>query len=144
MTSVFRATGFGLLALVALIATGVNAQSQPSPDRVIKHLDKDGDNLVSFEEFEMPRRGRERSKLAAADRDGDGNVSREEMQAHIDARAEEAMERFELADLNDDGFLTEEEIKRALFDTIDSNGDGYIDAVELGDARRSRGQGRTG
>ena len=62
----------------------------------------------------------------------------------LDARAEEAMERFELADLNDDGFLTEKEIKRALFDTIDSNGDSYIDAVELGDARRSRGQGRTG
>ncbi len=144
MKSILRTTGFGVVALAALIGTGVNAQPHPSPDRVIKHLDKDGDNLVSYEEFEMPRRGREHSKLAAADRDGDGNVSREEMEAHIDARAEEAMERFELADLNDDGFLTEEEIKRALFDTIDSNGDGYIDAVELGDARRSRGHGRTG
>jgi len=42
-----------------------------------------------------------------------------------------------LADLNDDDFLTEEEIKMAAFSNIDRNDDGYIDADELSAVRRS-------
>ena len=98
---------------------------------MMSHLDKDGDNLVSVEEFEVPSRGRDRGRLASADRDGDGNVSRSEMQAQVDERTEQAIERFELADLNDDDFLTEEEIKMAAFSRLDRNDDGYIDAKEL-------------
>jgi Ca2+-binding EF-hand superfamily protein len=93
--------------------------------------------LVSIEEFEVPSRGREHNRLVTADRDGDGNVSRSEMQDQIDERAEQAIERFELADLNDDDFLTEEEIKMAAFSSIDRNDDGYIDADELSAVRRS-------
>jgi hypothetical protein len=104
---------------------------------MINHLDKDGDDLVSIEEFEVPSRGREHNRLVTADRDGDGNVSRSEMQDQIDERAEQAIERFELADLNDDDFLTEEEIKMAAFSSIDRNDDGYIDADELSAVRRS-------
>jgi len=93
--------------------------------------------LVSIEEFEVPSRGREHNRLVTADRDGDGNVSRSEMQDQIDERSEQAIERFELADLNDDDFLTEEEIKMAAFSNIDRNDDGYIDADELSAIRRS-------
>jgi Ca2+-binding EF-hand superfamily protein len=93
--------------------------------------------LVSIEEFEVPSRGREHNRLVTADRDGDGNVSRSEMQDQIDERSEQAIERFELADLNDDDFLTEEEIKMAAFSNIDRNDDGYIDADELSAVRRS-------
>ena len=92
---------------------------------------------MSIEEFEVPSRGREHNRLVTADRDGDGNVSRSEMQDQIDERSEQAIERFELADLNDDDFLTEEEIKMAAFSNIDRNDDGYIDADELSAVRRS-------
>jgi Ca2+-binding EF-hand superfamily protein len=85
----------------------------------------------------VPSRGREHNRLVTADRDGDGNVSRSEMQDQIDERSEQAIERFELADLNDDDFLTEEEIKMAAFSNIDRNDDGYIDADELSAVRRS-------
>lgn len=48
---------------------------QPKPERVIQQLDTDGDKLVSYEEFELPRhRGGDR--FEAADADGDGNISR--------------------------------------------------------------------
>jgi len=117
--------------LTVLAAATVMAQPSNKSQRMMSHLDKDGDKLVSVEEFEVPSRGRDRGRLASADRDGDGNVSRSEMQAQVDERTEQAIERFELADLNDDDFLTEEEIKMAAFSRLDRNDDGYIDAKEL-------------
>ena len=65
-------------------------------------------------------------------------------QAHVDERTAAAFERFERADRNNDGLLTEQEIKRAHFDRLDKNGDGYVDAVELVNARRARGRGQAG
>lgn len=117
--------------LTVLAAATVMAQPPNKSQRMMSHLDKDGDNLVSVEEFEVPSRGRDRARLASADKDGDGNVSRLEMQAQVDERTEQAIERFDLADLNDDDFLTEEEIKMAAFSRLDRNDDGYIDAKEL-------------
>ena len=122
---------------IAVLSTAVVTAQPPSKtQRMINQLDKDGDDLVSVSEFEVPSRGRGRDRLATADKDGDGNVSRLEMQAQIDERSEQAIERFELADLNDDDFLTEEEITMAAFSRIDRNDDGYIDADELAAARR--------
>ena len=43
-----------------------------------------------------------------------------------------------LADLNDDGFLTEDEIRLSKFRRVDSNADGYIDADELAAMRNAR------
>jgi len=126
-----------ITSIALLSTTVVTAQPPHKSQRMINHLDKDGDDLVSIEEFEVPSRGREHNRLVTADRDGDGNVSRSEMQDQIDERAEQAIERFELADLNDDDFLTEEEIKMAAFSSIDRNDDGYIDADELSAVRRS-------
>ena len=122
---------------IAVLSTAVVTAQPPSKtQRMINQLDKDGDDLVSISEFEVPSRGRGRDRLATADKDGDGNVSRSEMQAQIDERSEQAIERFELADLNDDDFLSEEEITMAAFSRIDRNDDGYIDADELAAARR--------
>ena len=126
-----------ILIMTVLATTAVTAQPSSKTHRMINHLDKDGDNLVSIDEFEVSSRGRERGSLATADRDGDGNVSRSEMQAQVDERSEWAIERFELADLNDDDFLTEEEIKMAAFSRLDKNDDGYIDAEELSSARKA-------
>lgn len=130
--------------LTVLAAATVMAQPSNKSQRMMSHLDKDGDNLVSVEEFEVPSRGRDRGRLASADRDGDGNVSRSEMQAQVDERTEQAIERFELADLNDDDFLTEEEIKMAAFSRLDRNDDGYIDAKELSMAQHTARHQRPG
>lgn len=139
-----RLTGSVGIAVLLLCGAIVSAQPHASPDRVIEYLDEDGDGRVSLNEFETPRRGPERNRLSAADNDNDGNVSREEMQAHVDQRTAAAFERFERADRNNDGLLTEQEIKQAHFDRLDKNGDGYVDAVELGNARRARGRGQAG
>ena len=125
-----------ITSITVLATTAVTAQPPNKTQRMINQLDKDGDDLLSISEFEVPSRGPGRDRLATADRDGDGNVSRAEMQAQIDERSEWAIERFELADLNDDDFLTEEEIKTAAFSRLDKNDDGYIDAEELSAARK--------
>ena len=128
----------GSAAVAACLALPSAAQHHAKPEQIIEHLDQDGDQLLSIEEFEMPRRGRDRGPLAAADTDGDGNVSRDEFQAHVEERAAQMAERFDLADLNDDGFLTEDEIRLSMFHRVDSNADGYIDADELAAMRNAR------
>ena len=134
----------GPAVVTACIALAAGAQPNASPQRIIDNLDQDGDQLLSIEEFELPDRGRERGPLAAADTDGDGIVSRGELEAHLEERAADAMERFDNSDLNNDGMLTEEEIKLATFSRIDSNGDGYIDAQELAAMRKGRRPERMG
>lgn len=128
----------GSAAVAACLALPSAAQPHAKPEQIIEHLDRDGDKLLTIEEFEMPRRGRDRGPLAVADTDGDGNVSRDEFQAHVDERAAQMAERFDLADLNDDGFLTEDEIRLSMFRRVDSNADGYIDADELAAMRNAR------
>ena len=134
----------GSAAVAACFALPSAAQPHAKPQQMIEHLDRDGDQLLSVEEFEMPRRGRDWGPLAAADSDGDGNVSRDEFQAHMDERAAQLAERFDLADLNDDGLLTEDEIRLSMFRRIDSNADGYIDADELSAMRSARRPERAG
>ncbi len=125
-----------LLLLLPTLSWG-----QPKPERVIQQLDIDGDKLVSYEEFQLPRhRGGDR--FEAADADGDGNISRAEMEAKLASQIEEmtarAIERFEATDLDGDGFVTPEEIKRSAFDAMDANDDGYISADELSAAHRKK------
>ena len=108
---------------------------KPSPDRMIQRLDSDGDGLVSFEEFQLPEKRRGADRLDEADADGDGNVSRAEMEAQLNAQLEavkaKAEARFEQADSNDDGFITPEERKQVAFQMLDINDDGYLSPEEL-------------
>ena len=132
--------GLRVLATLALLLPGLSL-AQPSPERVIEQLDTDGDNRISYEEFEPPRQ-RGRDRFEGGDTDGDGNLSREEMEAQlakqIDEMTARAIERFDAADLDDDGILSAEERKRAGFDRMDADGDGYISADELEAAHRAR------
>ena len=103
-------------------------------------MDTDGDGLISYEEFELPEKRRSADRLEAADTDGDGNISRGEMEAqlaeHVAADTERAEERFDQADINDDGFVTPAERKQVAFEMLDENQDGYLSAEELAKARK--------
>jgi len=109
-------------------------------NQAVRAMDTDGDGLISFEEFELPEKRRGADRLEAADTDGDGNISRAEMEAqlaeHVAADTERAEERFDRADINDDGFVTPEERKQVAFETLDENQDGYLSAEELAKARK--------
>jgi len=108
--------------------------------QVVRAMDTDGDGLISYEEFELPEKRRGADRLEAADTDGDGNISRAEMEAqlaeHVAADTERAEERFDRADINDDGFVTSEEREQVAFETLDENQDGYLSAEELAKVRK--------
>lgn len=113
---------------------------KPTPERVIKHLDDNGDGLVSIDEFKMPKRGPERHRWEALDSNDDGQLTRAEVQGQVS----EQWQRFEAMDTNNDDKVTRAEVQAALFSRLDSNADGYLDAGELKqmqDERRHRHQG---
>lgn len=126
-----------LTAATVFSAAAVQAQppGRGSPEKMIERRDTNGDGVVSFEEFQVPPRSEER--FTRADANGDGKVTREELEATLNERSDGALERFEELDADDDGVITEAERKRAMFDRIDANGDGQLDAEELLQAQTS-------
>lgn len=138
--------------IAALLVTGASVAAaqppekgqhmgfKPTPERVVKYLDEDGDGLVSLVEFQMPERGARRDRWEELDTDGDGGVSRDEVQGHID----EQWQRFESVDANDDDVVTPDEVKAAIFAKLDANGDGYLSADEFTEAREQRRDRRQG
>ena len=102
-------------------------------DRVINRLDANQDGQVSQEEFNMV----DRKMILGLDANEDGVVTMEEVQNHdnerkvemnerLKAKREQAIVRFQTADIDGDGMVTAEEARTARFNFIDENDDGRV------------------
>ena len=102
--------------------------------------------LIQDAEARGGPRGGERAAFEEVDADGDGAVTRAELEAHRAARAAERFARF---DADGDGLVTEAELtargraraaERAgrLIDRLDADGDGALSAAEMSTSRGDR------
>lgn len=108
--------------------------------------DTDGDGRITQEEIEA----RKDARFAAADADGNGGLSAEEMVAlqesiRLEVQAARAAERLAQFDDNADGLLQAEEIDARtpqlapIFDRLDADNDGGITQEELDAGQAGRG-----
>lgn len=124
---------------VAITATSALAKG---PRMTFEELDIDGDGQVTLTEITQQRM----QKFTAADTNGDGRLSVEEMQAAAQVRANAHVTRmFEKHDANADGVLSEDELpkpRRAdkMFKRIDADGNGAISEQEYADAKDRKGR----
>ena len=131
-----------------------------NPEKLIDHLDSNGDGFVDENEFVDGRLAHVDQQFDRKDENGDGLISEEEARRErpddrpdIDREAViqcvretiadwkgpgEVEDRFDTVDLDNDGFidlvelsLALEERAYALFDRIDSNDDGFISLEEV-------------
>jgi Ca2+-binding EF-hand superfamily protein len=92
--------------------------------------------------------------LARADADGDGAVTREELEAAIDDIAEERRERaerhmarrFDELDEDGDGMIMRADVLEQAFYRLDSNGDGFVseEEAQVAQGRWQQRRGRRG
>jgi Ca2+-binding EF-hand superfamily protein len=133
------------LAFSALAGTSVMAQQEREDDRPergghFERLDADNSGDVSFEEFST----RFEERLSDADANTDGTITVEELADHIvrqraERQAERMIRRF---DVDGDGSLKLEEIEsrqKKHFALIDRNDDGVLSQEELREMRMGYG-----
>ncbi len=128
----------GGLAALTLAAAGGVAVAQQSPDRGQARwlrADADGDQLLSRAEVVDARIQR----LAAADADRDGSVTRDEMRAAGQARrAERAAARFDRLDADADGASSPAEFDARRAHRAEARGDRGPRRAHRGPARAGR------
>ena len=139
------------MLMVALIVSTYSATlAARQGSKIMDHLDTDGDNLISAEEFQ-PRNDRGARMLERADLDGDGAITLEEMQqaraariaqkqeemgARMAERAEKMEQNFTVMDTDNSGSVTPEEMRLHAFNRMDKNQDGYLTEEEFRQAGR--------
>ncbi|MGI9367533.1 MAG: EF-hand domain-containing protein [Ruegeria sp.] len=132
-----------LLTAIAVTGTSALAMGPRGGESVtFQELDADGNGEVSKAELEEHRNNR----TAGADANGDGKISLEEMQAAAQKQAADRVAKmFERHDANKDGFISDDELPKPrnagkMFDRIDADGNGAISEQEFTDAREKMGR----
>ena len=107
-------------------------RDQQQPQELWKQYDLNGDGKITREEFMAVRA----VCFARYDANGDGMLTREEaMRFSPPSLAERVNAEFARLDLDEDGLISREEFDREsdrLFRQLDTNGDGVIAGIELG------------
>lgn len=113
-----------------------HAQAQ-AVDATFKRLDKNNDGTLDASELS----GRRAQKVKQADADGDGNVTKAELQAHLAAQAAkrqaqaQLVQKFRSADADSDGKLSAAEWPAnatATHAAVDADSDGQVTPREIG------------
>ncbi|MES0861754.1 calcium-binding protein [Ruegeria sp. SCPT10] len=132
-----------ILAAVAITGTSVLAAGPKDRQPAsFQELDANGDGQITKDEMTAHRNAR----FATADTDGDGQLSVDEMQAAAQQRSSDRVTKmFEKHDANGDGFLSDDELpkpRRAdkMFDRIDADDSGGISEQEFADAKDKMGR----
>ena len=121
--------------LTATIALG-----EPGRER-FKQIDTNQDGVISLDEFSAEGRFIDR-RMSRADANGDGAITTDEMesrqalisaeaQSRIEKRIEDSRAFFERADLDNSGSVTADEMRAAIFDRLDRDGDQMLSKREL-------------
>lgn len=150
----------GFIAAIAVAATAVTAgvaladghgKGKHGARHSFEDLDLDGNGEVTMEEMIQHREAR----FKAADTDGDGFLSKEELtakaQKKAEGKADKMMKRF---DANNDGKLALDEMPKPrksekMFEKLDADGSGGVSKAEFEAAREKMkkkhgGQGKQG
>jgi Ca2+-binding EF-hand superfamily protein len=134
----FTIIGVGLSATGSAFADDKKRKGKGKRGINIERIDTDKSGAVSLEEFASVGLG----KMIAADKDGDGILSTDEISAEMEAerkrRREEAM--MKRLDVNGDGSITVVELQDRMnkqFAVLDRNSDGSLSTEEL---RKMRGK----
>ena len=139
MTLLSRPTFLITLGLTGCL-TATIALGEPGRER-FKQLDKNQDGVISLDEFSAEGRFIDR-RMSRADANGDGAITTDEMEARqalISAEAQSRMEKrigdsrafFERADRDNSGSVTADEMRAAIFDRLDRDGDQMLSKREL-------------
>lgn len=137
------------LCLSAAIVAGLAVESHAAGDHRhgaglnFEEVDANADGLLSVEELQAHRAAR----FAATDTDGNGALSRAEIEARMLANQDERRVKFldrmfDRRDANADGQLTLDEMASdrtaRMFERADENGDGQISRAEYDAAKDGR------
>ena len=132
MTIQMRRVVVALLVLSVAVPVTCGAQALPeTPAQRFAALDVNHDGAVSQYEYDGD------AALAALDSDHDDQITAAELQGVLgewEGGPQSAQRRINLADLNRDGGLSDDELRRAMdvrFKLMDKNKDGNIDPAEL-------------
>lgn len=129
--STFRA--FALVFVFGAVPAGIcSAQAVPATaTERFQSLDANQDGVLSKYEYDSD------AAVAAMDDDHNGRISAEELQGILGSQedgAASAADRIVGSDLDNDGELSDDELRRSLefrFQWLDSNKDGNVDLAEL-------------
>lgn len=132
-----------VMVAIAVTGTSVVAKSTDRGERMsFEQFDQDGDGQITRAEMEEFRSAR----FAEMDTNGDGFISTDELTAQSVKRAgDRAAKMMERLDTDGDGLLSEEDLAQApragrMFDRLDQNQDGVVTKAEFDEARERFGK----